>query len=339
MKAQTPYSIPVVDSLTIRVVVDSRYENILPKESHRFVNVDHVGDIPGKVIHTLAAEWGLSLHLTSETGGSRYEYLLDFGWTPEVINRNFNLLDIEPSKLNGLILSHGHLDHYGGLDGFLGKYRSDLPEDLCLYIGGEEVFADRWAEDVIETAELAEQPRMVKWGELSREQLLSHKVEPKCCVNPFVLGNALTTGYIQRESFESTTSHTLIRTPDHFTEAERAGKMIIDDHPEEHALCYLVRGRGLVVISACGHIGIINTVKTALAVSGVDKLHAVIGGFHLAASNQEYINHTVDAFMELNPDVVLPMHCSGPQFIKTMRSRMPEKLISANLGSRYTFGV
>ena len=68
------------------------------------------------------------------------------------------------------------------------------------------------------------------------------------------------------------------------------------------------------------------------------KLHAVIGGFHLAASQQDYIDHTVDALAELNPDVVLPMHCTGRDFIEAMRRRMPEKLVVSNLGSRYTFG-
>ena len=73
---QTPYAAPVVDHLSIRVVVDSRYENILPKETHRFVQVEHVGDIPGKMIHTLAAEWGLSLHLVSQAQGARAEVLI-----------------------------------------------------------------------------------------------------------------------------------------------------------------------------------------------------------------------------------------------------------------------
>ena len=335
---QKPYAVPVVDSLTIRIVVDSRYENILPKESHRFVNIDHVGDIPGKLIQTLAAEWGLSLHLVSDTGGAKYQYLLDFGWTPEIVNRNFELLGIDAEKLNGLVLSHGHLDHYGGIYGFLDKHRSSLQKDISLYVGGEEVFADRWAED--ENPNPGDSlPHYTKWGELSREKLLEYKIKTECCAKPCLLGNSLTTGYIERDSFESTTSHTLIRDPDHFSQDERAGKFVIDNHPEEHAICYLIRGRGLVVISACGHIGIVNTVKSALAVSGVDKLHAVVGGFHLAASSQDYINHTVDVFEELNPDVVLPMHCSGLPFVETMRNRMPDKLVRANLGSRYTFGA
>jgi 7,8-dihydropterin-6-yl-methyl-4-(beta-D-ribofuranosyl)aminobenzene 5'-phosphate synthase len=338
MNKQSPFSAPIVDSLTIRVVVDSRYEIILPKEHHPFVTVEHLGDIPGRMMHTLAAEWGLSLHLVSLMNGVRAEYLLDFGWTPEVLNRNINLLDIDPSKLNGLVLSHGHLDHYGGLDGFLQQHRPTMQDDISLFVGGEDAFSPRWVEEESEETE-STAPIMAFWGELSREMLGAHKIAPVCCEAPRVLDGSFTSGYIERNSFEATTSNTHIQSPDHFTEEERKGKLMIDNHPEEHATCYIVRGRGLVVISSCAHIGIVNTVKSAMATSGVDKLHAVIGGFHLAASKQDYINHTVDALANLDPDVVIPMHCTGRDFIEIMRSRMPEKLVGANLGSRYTFGV
>ncbi len=334
---QLPFSAPVVDTLSIRVVVDSRYENILPKETHAFVTIEHVGGIPGKLTSTLAAEWGLSLHLVSTVKGVRAEYLLDFGWTPEIINRNVDLLDIDPAKLDGLVLSHGHLDHFGGLDGFLQRHRTGMRDDLALYIGGEDAFAPRWVKDPVGPNDT--DPKIASWGKLDREQMLVHKVMPVCCEKPHVLESTFTSGYIERNSFEATTSPTLIQSADHFTEEERQGKLVTDHHPEEHALCYLVRDRGLVVVSSCGHIGIVNTVKTAMTVAGTDKLHAVVGGFHLAASKQDYIDYTVDALTELDPDVVLPMHCSGRDFIETMRQRMPDKLVGANLGSRYTFGA
>src|ERR1700730_6854375 len=76
---------------------------------------------------TLAGEWGLSLHLESRNAGATGQYLLDFGYTPEVLVRNFSLLGIEPEQLSGLILSHGHRDHYGGLPGFVAHYRDRVP--------------------------------------------------------------------------------------------------------------------------------------------------------------------------------------------------------------------
>ncbi|MGH7091732.1 MAG: MBL fold metallo-hydrolase, partial [Stellaceae bacterium] len=110
-----PFAAPVVDRLSVRVVVDSHYERFLPKAAHPEVAIEHVGAIPGRPMTTLAGEWGLSLHLESERAGAKAQYLLDFGYTPEILNRNAALLDIDPARLQGLILSHGHRDHYGGL--------------------------------------------------------------------------------------------------------------------------------------------------------------------------------------------------------------------------------
>ena len=89
------FAAPVVDELSVRVVVDSRYERFLPKASHPLVHVEHIGRIPGRPNMTLACEWGLSLHLASAKDGEKAQYVLDFGYTPEIINRNFELLDIE----------------------------------------------------------------------------------------------------------------------------------------------------------------------------------------------------------------------------------------------------
>jgi 7,8-dihydropterin-6-yl-methyl-4-(beta-D-ribofuranosyl)aminobenzene 5'-phosphate synthase len=336
----SPLSAPIVDSLAVRVVVDSRHEAVLPKETHDHVRIEHVGDIPDRIMQTLAAEWGLSLHLSSEAGGERAEYLLDFGWTPEILIRNLDLLGIDLAQLNALILSHGHLDHFGGLVGFLDHHRGCMRDDLALYVGGEDTFLPRWAENTN-----PDNPVFMPWGELRKDTLISHRVIPTCCATPHVLDGPVTTGFIPRDSFEKSTSHTFISNPtvencpDHFTPEERAGKLIADDHPEEHAVAYLVRDRGLVVISSCGHIGIVNTVRAALAATGVDRLHAVLGGFHLVASKQDYVVHTVDALAKLNPDVIIPMHCTGQAFIDTMRRRLPEKLVVGNLGSRYTFGT
>jgi 7,8-dihydropterin-6-yl-methyl-4-(beta-D-ribofuranosyl)aminobenzene 5'-phosphate synthase len=115
--------------------------------------------------------------------------------------------------------------------------------------------------------------------------------------------------------------------------------LVPDRHPDEHATCYVVQGRGLVVISSCGHAGLINTIKTAQAVSGVDKLHAVLGGFHLGAAPPDYIDHTVAELKALAPDVVVPMHCTGRGFIAAALREMPDQVVLSNTGSRFTFGV
>ena len=328
---QRPFAAPVVDQLQIRVVVDSSYERFLPEHTHPHVRIDHVRQVPHRQMSTLACEWGLSLHLISRLNGKQAQYLLDFGYTPEIINRNFDLLDIDPAKINGLILSHAHRDHFGGLSGFVTQYRSRMRADLSLYVGGEQAFREKW---------IGRKEAPVSWGAVDRIMLTAQKVAPVCCGSPHLLEHAFTTGFTARQSFDTVTGGSMVEEAyDHFTQAERKGKLVKYDHPDEHATCYIIKGKGLLVITSCGHVGLINTVKTAMAVSGVSKLHAVVGGFHLAPSPLDYVEHTIDELLALNPDVVLPMHCSGANFIDSMRRRMPEKLVTSNVGSRFTFGV
>jgi 7,8-dihydropterin-6-yl-methyl-4-(beta-D-ribofuranosyl)aminobenzene 5'-phosphate synthase len=328
MSAATPFTAPVVDGLTVRVLVDSRYERFLPKAAHPQVQIEHVGRIYGRPEMTFACEWGLSLHLTSEMNGAKAQYVLDFGYTPEIINRNFELLNIDPAKINGLILSHGHLDHFGGLQGFVKQHRAQMRDDIALYVGGETVFRTKW---------IKEGGEPMPWCTLDRAALEAQKVLPVCCPKPQALDGAFTSGYIERTSFEEVTGGSLV-ADDHFTEAERAGKLVKDTHPDEHATCYIVRGKGLVVISSCGHTGIINTVKSAMAAANVDKVHAVLGGFHLGPAPLDYLQHSMRELEALNPDVIVPMHCTGERFIDMLRQRMPEKVVYSNVGSRYTFG-
>ena len=331
--AASPFAAPVVDSLSIRVVVDSFYDRFLPKATHPMVAIEHVGRIPGREMSTLACEWGLSLHLESRRAGVPAEYLLDFGYTPEILIRNFDLLGIAPGRLDGLILSHGHRDHYGGLVGFVGAYRSRMRGDLQLFAGGEANFRERW------NAESKGEP--VSWGTLDRAALDSARVATVCCDAPHALSGPFTTGHIERQSFERVLPNTLVEPGpyDHFSEQERRGRLVPDRHPDEHGTCYVVQGRGLVVISSCGHAGLINTIKTAMAVSNVAKLHAIVGGFHLGPAPQDYVDHTVAELKSLRPDVVVPMHCSGPKFIAALRAEMPEVAVASNTGSRFTFGA
>jgi 7,8-dihydropterin-6-yl-methyl-4-(beta-D-ribofuranosyl)aminobenzene 5'-phosphate synthase len=326
------FAAPTVDRLSVRVVVDSHYERFLPKATHPFVAIEHVGAIPGRQMTTLAGEWGLSLHLESERDGAKAQYLLDFGFTPEILNRNFGLLDIAAAKLDGLILSHGHRDHYGGMVGFVSQHRHAMRSDLALYIGGETIFHEKWL-----TPRANEPP--ISWGALDRIALTAQNVMPVCCPAPQALEGPFTTGRIERSSFEVITGGTKVRSGDHFTDAERRGQLVLDEHLDEHGTCYIVKGRGLVVISSCGHTGIVNTVRTAMKVANVDKLHAVMGGFHLGMAPPDYIAHTVDELEALAPDVIVPMHCTGTAFIEAARRRMPERVVASNLGSRFTFGV
>jgi len=334
IEAAQPFQAPTVESLSVRVVVDSFFDQFMPKQDHPHCRVEHVSRIRGREQEsTLAGEWGLSLHLASRQAAGNGQYLLDFGYTPQILLRNFDLLGIEPGKLNGLILSHSHRDHYGGMVGFVQEHRGAMRDDLKLYTGGDLIFREKWIG--------ARDGEPTPWGALDGAALAAAQVEAVPCNHAHALEGPFTSGQIARVSFERVLPNTMIvPTPeDHYTEEERRGRLVPDRHPDEHATCYVVQGKGLVVISSCGHCGLINTIRAAMAVSNVQKLHAVLGGFHLGIAPPDYIEHTVAELKALDPDVVVPMHCSGRGFIAGVSREMPDRVVLSNTGSRFTFGA
>jgi 7,8-dihydropterin-6-yl-methyl-4-(beta-D-ribofuranosyl)aminobenzene 5'-phosphate synthase len=121
---------------------------------------------------------------------------------------------------------------------------------------------------------------------------------------------------------------------------KRAAGQIPDDAEHELATCYAVKGLGLVVISSCSHRGVLNAVRQAQAVSGIDKVHAVVGGFHLVRPRtEEDARRTAAELAKLNPTYIVPMHCSGEVFIAEALRLMPEKVVRPYVGSRFVFAA
>jgi len=322
------------------VLVDQQHDQFLRGST---VNgVVHEGPGPGRSAdarNVLHNEWGLSLLLESQRAQEQRTVLLDFGYTTAIVN-NIGLLNVDPSKIQALIVSHGHVDHYGGLIGFLAKYRGVLPADLKLYAGGEDNFCHRLRGTT--PGQLAEN------GTLDRKDIAAHNVTTVLCETPTVIqGHAFTTGRIKRNSVERVlpngfvdyTKESASCDYGHYTAAELQGKAAPDEHVHEHATCFNIRGKGLVVISSCGHVGIVNSARQAMEVSGVNKIHALVGGFHLGPAAPEYINQVMTEIKALDPDVIIPMHCSGDNFIQAVRAQTPDKLVLATTGARVTFGA
>jgi 7,8-dihydropterin-6-yl-methyl-4-(beta-D-ribofuranosyl)aminobenzene 5'-phosphate synthase len=290
---------------------------------------------------TLHNQWGLSLFLQSHRGNDRRSVMLDFGYSPEAVVNNITITGVNPSQLDALIVSHGHFDHYGGLLGFLDKYRPVLPADIKLYAGGEDTFCQR----IRRTGP----GQFTERGVLDRRELASRKVTTVLCETPTVIaGHAFTTGKIKRSSLERVLPNSWVEfamkdgvgcDASHYAPAELLGKVVPDEHIHEHATCFNVKDRGLVVISSCGHVGIVNSVRQAQEVSGVQKVHAIVGGFHLGPAPADYLSQVVAEIAKLEADVVIPMHCSGNNFIQAARQQMPSKLLLSTTGSQITFGA
>ena len=336
-----PIEVPTVDKLSIRVLVDSSYDLFLrPRQANRVSIVPAARGADFR--KTLHNEWGLSLWLELQAGGSARTLMLDYGYTPEVLLNNMELVGIDPAKLDALIVSHGHYDHFGGLLGFLEKFRDKLPADVKLYAGGEDNFCHR-----VSATPTAGQ--FADFGTLDRRQLAAQKVTTVLCETPTVIaGHAFTTGKIKRRSSERILPQTWVEfgikdglgcNAGHYLPAEMDGKIVPDEHIHEHATCFNVKNMGLVVISSCGHVGIVNSVKQAQEVSGVQKVHAIVGGFHLGPAPPDYLKQIVSEVKALEPDVVIPMHCSGLNFVQEATAQMGDKVLVTTTGSRLSFGI
>ena len=339
--AAAPIEVPTVDKLTIRVLIDQAHDQFLRGST---VNgVVHEGPGPARSAdarNVLHNQWGLSLFLESQREQDSRAILLDFGYTAAALINNIGLLNVDPGKIQALIVSHGHIDHYGGLIGFLEKYRSALPADVKLYAGGEDNFCHRLRGTT--PGQLGEN------GTLVRGEIEAHKVTTVLCETPTVIaGHAFTTGKIKRDSFERVLPNGFVDYTKesagcdygHYTAAELQGRFMPDEHVHEHATCFNIRGKGLVVISSCGHVGIVNSVRQAQEVSGIAKVHAIVGGFHLGPAPDDYLRQVIGEIRKLEPDVLIPMHCSGLNFVLEARAQMPDKVIATSTGSRLTFSA
>ena len=114
---------PTVDNLSIRVLVDSSFDLFFRPAQVNGVSITPPPRVPD-FRRTLHNEWGLSLWLESQRAAEERTMMLDYGYSQNVLYNNMELIGVDPRKLDALIISHGHYDHFGGLMGFLDKYRA-----------------------------------------------------------------------------------------------------------------------------------------------------------------------------------------------------------------------
>jgi 7,8-dihydropterin-6-yl-methyl-4-(beta-D-ribofuranosyl)aminobenzene 5'-phosphate synthase len=315
--AEEARTITEVDKLSIWVLADNTYDALRPdsKISKRYRVT------PGKSIH---AEHGLSYYIETVADGKTTTCMFDYGLDPAGVMNNIGLLGVDIGKTRAFGLSHGHFDHWTGAASVLKEYGSRIPADTPFYVG-REAFARRFSvrpggSDAMDL------------GKLSREELETLGVKVVEVTKPTeIIPGAYLTGDIERlTSYEKPPPTLLI---------ERGEKPEPDDFRGEQALFFHVKGKGLVVLSGCAHAGIVNTARHAQKVSGVEKLHAVMGGFHLINTKPEVIQSTVDDIRALNPQYVVPTHCTGFEALVAFGRQMPEAFQLNTSGTQYTFAA
>jgi 7,8-dihydropterin-6-yl-methyl-4-(beta-D-ribofuranosyl)aminobenzene 5'-phosphate synthase len=326
--------IPTVDGLELTVLIDSTTGVFgTPIRRADFKSVPP--PITRDYHQAFAGQWGYSLLARSNIGNSFRQILVDFGYTSEALLNNMALLGISPDMIDAAVLSHGHYDHFGGLDGLLatGKLRPGMP----LFVGGEEAFCAR-----VRGIDAGGPP----FGAIDRPSLKAAGVGLRVSDDAAVVaGQGFTTGRIPLASPERPRVPTGMlpgRACDRrlLDPAKQNLPFLVDDAVHELGTAFNVRDRGLVVIGSCSHRGIMNTVQRAQRVSGVSKVHAIVGGFHLVPpQTREQALETVGLMQALGPDYIIPGHCTGETFMAAALAAMPEKVIRSMVGARYQFGT
>jgi 7,8-dihydropterin-6-yl-methyl-4-(beta-D-ribofuranosyl)aminobenzene 5'-phosphate synthase len=339
--AQTPGSrILEVDRLAVRVVTDNEVVQFVPSEKRAGLTIERrTGSnttLDAAPRTALNGEWGLSMHAESRRGNETRNILIDFGYTPETLLNNMSILKIDPATFDALVLSHGHYDHFGGMVGFLSATRGKLKKNLPLFVGGEDCFCTRTTGNE------------AQFGSVDRQAIIDANLSLMMAEGPAIVGDhAFTTGKIAQVSSEKPLQPTKEKVgvingfgcyPEKMSPAKNTGAFVPDDFEHEIGTNFVVKDKGLVVLTSCSHRGVINTIRQAQAVSGLQKVHAVVGGFHIVPPlDDSYIRQVVTTLKEINPDYLIPGHCSGDRFYDLARDALGDRVIHSAVGTRFIF--
>lgn len=283
----------------------------LPRLEAHLLEEGYAADLP-------FAEHGLSFLVTVFAGEQRHSLLFDTGSTVNGLVHNLRAMGVNPREIETIVFSHGHFDHTMGLSSLVQEL-SPLPPLM--------VHPDCWLKRRV--AVPGQQPRELPTT--SRERVGAAGFELIEQRQPSLLfeGALLVTGEIERTTpFEQGFPiHQALRdgvwVPD---------PLILDDQ----ALVVNVRGRGLAVITGCGHAGVVNTVLHARNITGIERVYAVIGGFHLATSPLETVVWpTIEALAGFAPEVIVPAHCTGWRATHAIAAAFPDAFVQGSVGTRY----
>ena len=293
MNENLPVLLKAVDRVEITTLIDNFVDVLLP-------STDVITRPPlskeGKVkADTFLAEHGLSLLVTVCQEEDKHTILFDTGYTKVGVLHNMEQLGINVEEIEAIVISHGHMDHTGSLYGILDKIFDKIP--LVVHPGA--FIYPRYTRQPDGSKNIW--PRT-----LVRDELEQKNVEIVESETPSLIADnmIMVTGEVERiTQFEKGMPNALV---------EKDGEIVQDPIIDDQAIVINLTGKGLVVISGCAHAGIVNTIMFAQKATGEQNIHAVVGGFHLTGPFFEKIHDdTIQELKKMNPEVIMPMHCTG----------------------------
>ena len=325
-QAVDPISLQPVDEVVVTTLVDNVYDALLPSDGRVTRTPFKAGTArapqfeSGSTTVGLKAEHGFSALVTVRRGPTTSTLLFDTALSPDAMIDNADRLGVRLSDVQAVVLSHGHFDHAGGLAGLAARQGARrLPMVVHPAIWTRRRLVVPGAEpDGLPT--------------LSRSAIEAEGLEVIERRHPSLLidGSVLITGEVDRTTdFERgmPAAHQALSDS-----GWRHDPLVLDDQ----ALVVHVRGRGLLVLTGCGHAGAVNIVRHAQRLTGIPELYALIGGLHLGGPAFEpVIEPTVAALRRLDPALLVPGHCTGWRAQHRLSSALPDAWTFGSSGSSY----
>lgn len=324
--AVDPVHLEPVDEVTVTTLVDNVYDALLTSDERVARAPFRVGTASapqfedGRTNVGLMAEHGFSALVTVRRGATTSTLLFDAGLSPSAMTTNAERLGVDLAAPMGIVLSHGHFDHAGGLVGLAGRRgRTALPMVVHPAAWTRRRLAVPGADpELLPTLS----PRALE----AEGFALVERRQPSLLVD----GCVLITGEVDR----TTDFERGMPAAHQAWDGERwqHDARVADDQ----ALVVDVRGRGLVVLTGCGHAGVVNIVRHAQRLTGVPTLHALLGGLHLSGpAFAPVVGPTVAALRALRPHLLVPGHCTGWSAQQALAAALPDAFVPGSSGSSY----
>ena len=256
------------------------------------------------------AEHGVAFWVEVVGGTRPYCFLFDTGRTAQVLAHNARVMNVDWAAAEAVVISHGHNDHTGGLLEALRACGRRVPVVL---------HPDALLPKLKTVPVLRAIGAPHRWDQVEETGCLLATREPV-----HLVAGVQTSGEIPRT--------TAFEGPEEF-QTLRDGRVERDDMRDDLALLIHLPDVGLVVVTGCAHAGVVNTIRHGLALTGATRLRAVIGGFHLIRATPDRIRQTIEALHALQPELLVPIHCTGDRAVAELARAFGERFRYAHVGS------